>query len=454
MEEKIASFFKFKENHTNLKTETIAGLTTFVGMAYILAVNPDILSVTGMDKGAVYTATALAAFIGTLMMALMTNYPFALAPGMGVNAYFAYTVCLQMGYSWETALTAVLIEGIIFIILSVTNVRQALFNAIPANVRIAITAGIGLFIAMIGFINAGIVVNNDSTLVSMYKWAGQDSGTVGLTVMLALIGVLITAWMYAKGFKAGILVGIFITWVLGIICQLIGLYIPDPELGLYSLIPDFSHGIAVTGIGSTFCKFDFSNIWSFDFAVVVFAFLFVDLFDTIGTLMGCSLKAGYIKGDEPLPRVNNALLADALATTVGACLGTSTTTTYVESSLGVAEGGRTGFTGIVVAVLFLLSLVLSPIFLAIPSFATAPALIIVGFLMMQQVTQIDFDTPTEGIPAFLTIIAMPLMYSIAEGIGFGVISYVFLNLVTGKRDKISAVMYVIALLFICKYIFI
>ncbi len=454
MEQKIASFFKFKENHTDLRTETLAGITTFVGMAYILAVNPNILAASGMEQGAVYTATALAAALGTALMALMTNYPFALAPGMGVNAYFAYTVVLQMGYTWETALTAVFIEGIIFILLTLTSIREKLFEAIPANLRIAITAGIGLFIGLIGLKNGGVMIADPSTFVAMYKFAGAESATVTCSVILCIIGILLTGWMYAKGLKAGILLGIFATWILGIICQLCGLYVPDPNLGMYSLIPDFATWTPVQSLAPTFMKFEWDQIASFEFAVVVFAFLFVDLFDTIGTLTGCALKAGYIHGDEKLPRVREALLADAIATTCGACLGTSTTTTFVESSLGVAEGGRTGFAGLVTALFFVLALFLSPIFLAIPSFATAPALVIVGYLMMQQIKEIDFDSATEGIPAFLTILAMPLFYSIAEGIGWGCISYVFLNAVTGKTKKISWVMWLIAALFICKYIFI
>lgn len=454
MEQKIAKFFKFEQYHTDMKTETLAGVTTFVGMAYILAVNPNILSASGMDAGAVYTATALAAFIGTLCMALMANYPFALAPGMGVNAYFAYTVVLQMGYTWETALTAVFLEGIIFILLTLTSIREKLFDAIPANLRVAITAGIGLFIALVGMEGSNLIVANDSTYVAMFNFASAEDSTLALTVFLAIIGTLITGFLYCKGYKAGILIGIFITWILGILCQLFGLYVPNADLGLYSLIPDFSNYTLAQSIAPTFMKFEWDQIASFEFATVVFAFLFVDLFDTIGTLTGCALKAGYIKGDERLPRIKEALLADAVATTVGACLGTSTTTTFVESSLGVAAGGRTGFAGIVTAILFLLSLVLSPIFLAIPSFATAPALIIVGFLMMQQVTNLNMEDPTEGIPAFLCIAAMPLAYSIAEGIGWGVISYCFLNALTGKTKKISPVMWVICILYICKYIFI
>lgn len=454
MNEFLERIFHLSKNNTNVKTELIAGFTTFMGMAYILAVNPDILSATGMDKGAVFTATALAAVFGTLAMALFTNYPFALAPGMGVNAYFAYTVVIKMGYTWEMALAAVFIEGLIFIVLSLTNVREALFNSIPKNLKIAITCGIGLFIAMIGFQNANIVVNSDATLITMYVWKGQESFTMGLTVGLAVLGVLTTAIMMIKNIKGAVLWGIIITWLLGIVFQLAGVYIPAPELGLYSLIPDFSNGIHVSGISSTFMKFDFSKVLTLDFIVVIFAFLFVDLFDTLGTLMGCGMKAGFVTEDGKLPKIKGALLADALATSVGAVFGTSTTTTYVESSLGVGEGGRTGLTGLVVAILFALSLLLSPIFLAIPSFATAPALIIVGFLMMQQVKELDMDELTEGIPAFLCLAGMPMLYSIAEGIGVGVISYVVLNLVAGKRQKVSWVMVAIAVLFVCKYIFI
>ncbi len=454
MLDKVASFFKFKENKTNFRTEILAGLTTFIGMAYILAVNPAILSETGMDSGAVFTATALSAFIGTLIMALLANYPFALAPGMGVNAYFAYTVVLQMGYSWQQALGAVFIEGIIFILLTLTNIREKLFDMIPGNLRLSITVGIGLYITMIGFKNANILVDNESTLVAFYSWSSETLFTRGLTVLLAIIGIFITIYLYLKGYKISILAGILITWILGIVCQLVGLYIPNPAEGFTSLLPNFSGGFRLYSLTPTFLKFDLNNILSFDFLIVIMAFLFVDFFDTIGTLMGCSINAGYINKNNSLPKLKQALFSDAVATTVGACLGTSAVTTFVESELGIAEGGRTGFTSVITAILFLLSLFLSPIFLAIPVWATTPALVLVGFLMIRSITQIDFTDPLEGIPSFLCLIGMPLFYSIAEGIGLGIISYSVLHLITGRYKKVNYLMYFVAILYLFKYIFI
>ena len=431
----LEKVFKLKENHTDVKTEILAGITTFMTMAYILAVNPSILSAAGMDQGAVFTATALASLIGTLCMAAFANYPFALAPGMGLNAYFAYTVVIGMGYSWQTALTAVFAEGIIFIILSLTNVREAIFNAIPTCLKTAVSVGIGLFIAFLGLQNANIVVGG-STLVQLFSVDAYNQANgveasfnnVGITVLLAIIGVLITAIMVIKNIKGNILWGILITWILGIICQIAGLYVPNPEIGFYSLLPDFSSGLAI---------------------------LFVDLFDTLGTLIGVSTKAGMLDKDGKLPRIKGALMADAVATTVGAVLGTSTTTTFVESASGVTEGGRTGLTSLTTAILFGISLFLSPIFLAIPSFATAPALIIVGFYMLSNVAGINFSDYSEGIPCFICIAAMPFCYSISEGISMGVISYVVINVLTGKakEKKISVLMYVLVILFILKYIF-
>lgn len=453
----LEKWFHLKENHTDAKTEVIAGITTFMTMAYILAVNPNVLGASGMDSGAVFTATALAAMVGTLMMALFANYPFVLAPGMGLNAYFAYTVVLQMGYSWEMALAAVFVEGLVFIVLSVTNVREAIFNSIPMNLKYAVSVGIGLFIAFIGFQNAKIVVDS-ATLVSLYSFKGAvAAGTFsseGITVVLAMIGTLITAILVVKNVRGNILWGILITWALGMICQLMGLYQPNPELGFYSMFPDFSAGFGVKSMAPTFMKLDFSKIASLDFLAVVFAFLFVDLFDTLGTLIGVASKADMLDKDGKLPRIRGALLSDAIATSVGAVFGTSTTTTFVESASGVAEGGRTGLTAIVAAILFGLSLFLSPIFLAIPSFATAPALVVVGFMMMTTVTKIDFSDYTEAIPAYICIIAMPFMYSISEGIAMGVISYVIMNVLTGnaKKKGISILMYVLAVAFILKYI--
>ena len=426
-------------------------------MAYILAVNPNVLGASGMDSGAVFTATALAAMVGTLMMALFANYPFVLAPGMGLNAYFAYTVVLQMGYSWEMALAAVFVEGVVFIVLSVTNVREAIFNSIPMNLKYAVSVGIGLFIAFIGFQNAKIVVDS-ATLVSLYSFKGAvAAGTFsseGITVVLAMIGILITGILVVKNVRGNILWGILITWALGMICQLTGLYQPKPELGFYSMFPDFSAGFGIKSMAPTFMKLDFSKIASLDFLAVVFAFLFVDLFDTLGTLIGVASKADMLDKDGKLPHIRGALLSDAIATSVGAVFGTSTTTTFVESASGVAEGGRTGLTAIVAAILFGLSLFLSPIFLAIPSFATAPALVVVGFMMMTTVTKIDFSDYTEAIPAYICIIAMPFMYSISEGIAMGVISYVIMNVLTGnaKKKGISILMYVLAVAFILKYI--
>ena len=455
----LDKIFHLKENHTDVKTEVMAGITTFMTMAYILAVNPNILSASGMDRGSVFTATALSAFIATCLMALLSNYPFVLAPGMGLNAYFTYTVVLGMGYTWQQALAAVFAEGIIFILLSLTNVREAIFNSIPMNLKHAVSVGIGLFIAFIGLQNAKIVVGNDSTLVSIFSFKSSVAeGTFssqGITVLLALIGILVTAVLLAKDVKGSILWGILITWVLGIICQLTHLYVPNADIGYYSLLPDFSNGISVPSMMPTFMKMDFSIVFSLDFVVIMFAFLFVDLFDTLGTLIGVASKADMLDKDGKLPRIKGALLSDAVGTTVGAMCGTSTVTTFVESASGVAEGGRTGLTSLVAAVLFGLSLLLSPIFLAIPSFATAPALIVVGYLMLTSVTKIDFNDMTEAIPCFIAIIAMPFMYSISEGISMGVISYVVINVITGKakEKKISLLMYILAVLFILKYIF-
>lgn len=456
----LDKIFHLKENHTDVKTEVMAGITTFMTMAYILAVNPNILSASGMDRGSVFTATALSAFIATCLMALLSNYPFVLAPGMGLNAYFTYTVVLGMGYTWQQALAAVFAEGIIFILLSLTNVREAIFNSIPMNLKHAVSVGIGLFIAFIGLQNAKIVVGNDSTLVSIFSFKSSVAegafSSQGITVLLALIGILVTAVLLAKDVKGSILWGILITWVLGIICQLTHLYVPNADIGYYSLLPDFSNGISVPSMAPTFMKMDFSIVFSLDFVVIMFAFLFVDMFDTLGTLIGVASKADMLDKDGKLPKIKGALLSDAVGTTVGAVCGTSTVTTFVESASGVAEGGRTGLTSIVAGILFALSLLLSPIFLAIPSFATAPALIVVGYLMLTSVTKIDFSDMTEAIPCFIAIIAMPFMYSISEGISMGVISYVVINLITGKakEKKISVLMYVLAILFVLKYIFI
>ena len=454
----MEKLFHLKENHTDVKTEVMAGITTFMTMAYILAVNPNILSAAGMDAEAVLIATSLAAFIGTMCMALMANYPFALAPGMGLNAYFAYTVVLTMGYSWQMALLAVFVEGIVFIILSLTNVREAIFNAIPMTLKSAVSVGIGLFIAFVGLQNAKLIVNSDSTLLTYQHFKGETFHSVGVGALLALIGVLIIAVMLIKQVKGAILYGILITWVLGIVCELAGIYIPDPDAGMYSVIPTAFVSFDFSALGKTFGQvfnLDFSNFNLVNFIVVMFAFLFVDLFDTLGTLIGVASKADMLDEDGKLPRIKGALMADAVATSVGAVLGTSTTTTYVESSSGVTVGGRTGLTAATTAFLFLLASIFSPLFLTIPSFATAPALIVVGFYMMGAVVKIDFDDMTDAIPAFLTILIMPLAYSISEGIAIGVISWTLINVLTGKakEKKISPLMYVLTGLFIVKYIF-
>ena len=440
----------------------MAGITSFMTMAYILAVNPSILAAAGMDQGALFTATALASFIGCLCMALFANYPFALAPGMGLNAYFAYTVVLGMGYSWQVALAAVFTEGIIFILLSLFNVREAIFNVIPFNLKKAVSVGIGLFITFIGLQNAKIVIGS-STLVSLFSLEGYNAtlaegqaasfSDAGITVLLAILGVIITGILVVKNVKGNILWGILITWLLGIVCQFAGLYVPNAELGFYSLLPDFSGGITIPSLMPIFGKLSFTGVPILEFIVIVFAFLFVDIFDTLGTLIGVASKADMLDEEGKLPKIKGALLADAVATTSGAVLGTSTVTTFVESASGVSEGGRTGLTSLTTGFLFLLSLLLSPIFLAIPSFATAPALIIVGFYMIGAVSEIDFKDPANGISAFICIFAMPFFYSISEGISMGVISYVVLSLISGKKKKISPVMIVLAVLFILKYIF-
>ena len=448
--------FHLSENETNVRTEIVAGITTFMTMAYILAVNPNILSASGMDRGAVFTATALASMLASFLMAAFANYPFVLAPGMGLNAYFAYTVVLQMGYSWQMALAAVFVEGVIFIVLSLTNVREAIFNAIPLNLKAAVSTGIGLFIAFIGLQNAKIVVDS-ATLVAIYPIkASLENGTFrseGITVLLAMLGILVTAFLMVKQVKGGILWGILITWLMGIICELTGFYVPDPAIGTFSVLPDFSQGFGIQDMSPTFMKLDFSKVLSLEFGTVVFAFLFVDMFDTLGTLIGVAQKADMLDKEGKLPHIRGALMADAVGTCAGAVFGTSTTTTFVESASGVAAGGRTGLTAVVAGILFGLSLFLAPVFLAIPSFATAPALVAVGFLMITSILQVNFSDYTEAVPCYICMIAMPFMYSISEGIALGVISYVVLNLLTGgaKRKKISPIMYVLAVLFSLKY---
>lgn len=450
----IEKLFKLKENNTDVRTEVIGGITTFMTMAYILAVNPSMLSAAGMDATAVLMATCLASFVGTAAMALMANYPFALAPGMGLNAYFAYTVCGAYGYDWRVALLAVFVEGIIFIILSLTNVREAIFNAIPSGLKKGVSAGIGLFIAFVGLQGAHVIVNSDSTLTTYVSFASEFH-TLGICALLAIIGTLLIAVLYTKNVKGSILIGIIATWILGMICQAVGIYQVDVENGFYSLYPTF----AITdfsAISKTFGQCfvgDFSNVHIANFVVVLFAFLFVDMFDTIGTLVGVATKADMLDKDEKLPNIKQALLADAIATSAGAVLGTSTTTTFVESSAGVGAGARTGLASMVTGLLFLVAIFFAPIFTAIPGFATAPALIFVGFLMVSSIIKVDFDDLSEAIPAYLCMLAMPLAYSISEGIAIGVISYVVVNVCCGKAKKVTPLMYVLAVLFICKYIF-
>ncbi len=452
----LEKLFRLKENNTTVKTEITAGITTFMTMAYILAVNPSILSEAGMDPTAVLLATCIASFIGTACMAFTANMPFVLSAGMGLNAFLTYTVVLGFGYPWQVALFAVFIEGIIFIILSLTNVREAIFNAIPISLKHAVSVGIGLFIAFIGLQNAGLTVANSSTLVSIVSFRDHFS-TAGICALLGILGTFLTGILYIRKVKGSILIGILGTWILGILCQLTGIYTVDAANGYYSLLPawgmtDFSK------LGETFGQcfnIDFSGVGIFNFIVIIFSFLFVDLFDTLGTLIGVATKADMLDEEGRLPKIRPALLADAIATSAGAVLGTSTTTTFVESSAGVAVGGRTGLTALTSAILFLLSMFFAPVFTAIPSFATAPALIIVGFLMFSNIAELKLteDNYTSAIPAYLCIIAMPLFYSISEGISIGVISYVLLNLICGKAKEIKPIMYVLAVLFVLKYIF-
>ncbi|MBQ2920459.1 MAG: NCS2 family permease [Oscillospiraceae bacterium] len=447
-------FFKLSKNGTTVKREVMAGITTFMTMAYILAVNPSILGDAGMDPTAVLLATAIASFIGTACMAFLANLPFALSAGMGLNAFLAYTVVLGFGYSWQVALLAVFVEGVIFIGLSLTNVREAIFNAIPLNLKRGVSVGIGLFIAFIGLQNAGLCVDS-STLVTITSFT-DNFQTSGICALLALVGLFITAVLYIKNVNGAILLGIVATWVIGMICQVLGIYVPD-NAAYFSLFP--SWGLTdFTKLGETFGQcfnVDFTSVGLVNFIVIVMSFLFVDLFDTLGTLIGVATKADMLDDQGRLPGIKPALMADAIGTTAGAVLGTSTVTTFVESASGVAAGGRTGLTALTTGVLFLASTLFAPIFTAIPSFATAPALIMVGFLMVGTVTEIRFelDNLTEAIPAYLAIIAMPLFYSISEGISLGIISYVLLNLAAGKGKTVKPLMYVLALLFVLKYIF-
>ena len=455
MEEKLDRLFHLSERGTTVRTEVLAGLTTFVTAAYVLAVNPSVMSAAGMDAGAVFTATALVCFLGTCVMALLTNYPFVLVPSMGLNAYFAYTVVLGMGYSWEVALAAIFLEGAVFAVISMTSLRDKIFAAIPLNLKYAISAGIGLFITIIGLKSSGLVVSSQATLVSIFSFTGSVAAgtfnTAGISVVLFLVGLIITAVLMARDVKGNILLGILITWVLGIVCELCGLYVPDAAAGYASLLPDFSRGLSVPSIAPTFLKMDFSKIADLGFLVVTFAFLLTSLFDTVGSLIGLGAKAGLLDEEGNMPGVRGAMASESVATMIAGLLGNSATCCSVECAAGIAEGGRTGLMAVTTGVLFLLSMFLSPIFLAIPSFATAPALVIVGFLMASSVLKVDFGNPCEGIPAFLCFMGMPLCYSIVEGISLGIISYVGINLLCGNRKKISPMMYVLAVVFIVKY---
>lgn len=429
----LNKLFGFDSKKHNVRTEIVAGITTFLTMSYILAVNPSMFGLLeGMPAGAVFTTTALAAVIGTLAMALFAKLPFGLAPGMGLNAFFVFSVCMGMGYSWQFALTAVFIEGLIFILLTVTNIREAIVNAIPKNLRYAVGGGIGLFIAFIGMQNAGIIVKDDATIVAL---GDITSGTA----LLAMIGLVITGVLYALNVKGAMLIGILATTLIGI------------PMG----ITEFQ-GVVSTpeSIEPIFCKFEWNNIFTLDMLVVVFTFLFIDMFDTIGTLIGVSTKANMVDENGRIPNLKQAFMADAIATTAGAFLGTSTTTTYVESAAGVAQGGRTGLTAFSIACCFAIALFFSPLFLSVPAAATAPVLILVGMLMMEPVRNIDFDDATEAIPSFITLVMMPLAYSISAGILLGMIAYVVINVCCGKFKKITPTMYILAILFILKYIFI
>lgn len=429
----LKKLFGFDPMQTTIKKEIVAGITTFLTMSYILAVNPAMFSqLEGMPTGAVFTSTALAAIIGCIAMAFWGKLPFGLAPGMGINAFFVYSVCLGMGYSWQLALTAVLIEGLIFILLTVTNIREAIVNAIPQSLRNAIGAGIGLFIAFIGLSSADIVVKNDATLVTL---GDITSGSA----LLALIGLAITGFMFIRDIPGAILIGILVTMILGI------------PMGITEFKGIISYPESISPI---FFKFEFENIFTLDMLVVVFTFLFIDMFDTVGTLVGVCTKANMVDKNGNIKRIKQAFMADAIATTAGAMLGTSTTTTYVESAAGVAQGGRSGLTAFAVGVCFTIALLFSPLFLSIPSAATAPALIIVGLLMLEPIVKIPFDDFTESIPAFICIIMMPLTYSISNGILLGMIAYVLINLICGNFKKITIAMYILAVLFILKYIFI
>lgn len=443
----MEKLFKLKEHGTNIKTEIIAGLTTFMAMAYILAVNPQILAATGMDQGALFTATAIAAAIATVCMAVFANYPIALASGMGLNAFFAFTIVLAKGYSWQVALTAILIEGAIFMLLALFKFREAIVNAIPKNIKLAITAGIGLFIAVVGMNNTGFFLAEGGLLL--------EGNFMAPEIVLAFAGIIIIAILLKFNVKGAVLIGILATWLLGMGAQLIGWYVVNPEVGNFNLIPQAIASLPPT-ISPIFLQFDFAGAWKLglDFLLVVFAFLMVDMFDTVGTLVGVAKQANLLDEKGNLPKAGRALMADAVGTTAGACLGVSTVTSYIESAAGVGVGGRTGLTSLTTAVLFLAALFLSPLFLTIPAFATAPALIVVGVMMMRAVKDIDWTDYAVAIPAFLAIIFMPMTYSIANGILIGFLSYTLIKLFTGKAKDVSIIIYVVDVLFILKVLFV
>ena len=449
----MENFFKFKENGTDIKTEIRAGMVTFMTMAYILAVNPAILSAAGMEPGAIFTATIVASAIACFIMGLYANRPFALSAGMGLNAYFAYTVVLAMGYTWQEALGAILVEGIVFILLTLTNVREAIFNAIPLSLKHALTVGIGLFLCFIGLQNSHLVVDSP-TLIGAFSFskslADGTFNTAGILALLALVGILIDAFLCIKKVPGALLIGIFLIWFIGMVLEVLGVYIPAPASGYYSVIPENLISMPAS-MSVSFMAFDLSGIFSFNFLAILLAFLIVDLFDTLGTVIGVASRLNILDEKGRLPGIKKVLLADAVGTTASAICGTSTVTTFVESSTGVEEGGRTGFTSIVVGCLFLMALFLSPLFLAIPSFATSPVLVIVGFMMMQQVARVDWNDWLEAIPAYFSIIALVFFYSISEGIAFGIISYTILNFAAGRRDKLTPLMYILTIVFIAHY---
>ena len=431
----MEKYFKLKENKTDVKTEILAGITTFMTMVYILAVNPGMLSETGMDFGGVFTATALSAGVATLIMALYAKYPFALAPGMGLNAFFTYSVCIGMKQSWQFALTAVLVEGIIFILLSLLKVREAIFDLIPLSLKKAVSAGIGLFIALVGLKNAGIIVANEGTTIGLGDLTANAS-------IVALLGLIVIAILYARNVKGALLIGIIIATIIGI------------PLGVTTLPEGFKIFSLPPSLKDVAFKFvPFSEIMTKDFWIIVVTFLFVDIFDTVGTLAGVASKSGMLDKEGKLPRVSRALTADAVGTIFGACMGTSTVTTFVESSAGVAAGGRTGLTSVTTGIMFILALFIAPLFAIIPAAATAPVLVVVGVFMMSAVMEINWHDLTEAVPAFLTIAMMPFAYSIAEGIVFGIVSYTLIKTFTGKPKDVSALMWVLSVLFVLREIF-